>query len=164
MRWVVVRLQQNAVKSEEIAASAVGSSELADGGVTSGKIADGTIVNADIAENALIDFSKISVSASDLQGIGGYTEGKGVSIASGVISIGQSVHITDEVQFKGVVVNGDIGFTGRLLKNGTDFESGAFKRTATGHAYFNESGKSVYIGKSDNEFSDGRRWEHVIGD
>ena len=67
-----------AVKSEEIATSAVGSSELADQWCKSGKIADGTIVNADIADNALIDFSKISVSASDLQGIGGYTEGKGV--------------------------------------------------------------------------------------
>ena len=69
-------------------------------------VEDVSISNSDIASDAAIDFSKIAVSASDLQGAVGYTGGTGVQIVNSEVKIGQEVSSTANVEFASVTVNG----------------------------------------------------------
>ena len=139
-----------------------------DNSITSASILDGTISNDDISAAASISFSKLSISASDIEGLGflqsdenftsalktkldgieaganayslptatsdilgGVKVGTGITIADGVISIGQAVGTSDDVSFNTVTsdLTGDV--TGNLLGNVTGNAETATTLSAT---------------------------------
>ena len=77
----------------------VSATSIADDAVTSSKIADGTITSSDISSSAAIPFSKLSLTKSDITGLGipgvdtdtTYSAGTGLSLNEGVFSIESSV-------------------------------------------------------------------------
>lgn len=54
-------------------------------------IGPSSITNADVAANAAIAFSKLNISASDIQGLAPYSAGTGISITSGAVAIDNTV-------------------------------------------------------------------------
>lgn len=61
------------------------------GAITTTQILDGTVANIDIASSAAIAFSKLNISSSDIRGLGAYSAGTGLTLSSGIFSIGPTV-------------------------------------------------------------------------
>lgn len=70
------KLADGSVTNAKLADGAVGASKIEDDAVTSAKMADGTIVNADVSSSAAIAFSKLDISAEDIQGLEPYMFGR----------------------------------------------------------------------------------------
>ena len=87
------------IAAANLASDAVTTVKIADDAVTSSKIADGTITSSDISSSAAIPFSKLSLTKSDITGLGipgvdtdtTYSAGTGLSLNEGVFSIESSV-------------------------------------------------------------------------
>jgi hypothetical protein len=63
-------IKNSAISTEKLLAGAVTSGKLASNAVNSGKILNGTITRHDISDSAAIEFSKLNITKSDIEGLG----------------------------------------------------------------------------------------------
>jgi hypothetical protein len=101
----VFSIGAGAITTTTIADGAISTAKLADNSVSTAKIIDGTIVSADISNTAAIPFSKLSISKSDINGLGIpsntdltiYSAGNGLTLTGSVFSIGAGAITTTTI-------------------------------------------------------------------